>query len=438
MIVMAVAVCSSCSKEDEMETIKNVAKLDKFEAYALFRGDDSSENTYYVNFFIAYEFESINWDNQIYSSTMRIKYGTDPSLSDAKEIEMYGDWLNYNENETGKLIYAGTVTDNDIDLDADKTYYYQAYMKYGFRNSSETFVLYDKVRTLKYSEQDERFDASKVSLTCDVSFTGVVYDDFYSGILATVGISGDPFDLGVDMSQQDDNIYDIQNVGVLVGENVNEDTEILPEGGDSKLNSESHRYDNNGNRYWYFECGIPSIGKIGVRPYVVINGITIYGDVRYITIEPTKGEAVDLGLPSGIKWASKNLGATNIYDYVGFSYNEIPSDYTLMDFSGTEYDIATTQLGGTWRTPTLNECQELYDNTVHNKTYYNGVEGCLYVGKNGNSIFLPETISNDLYWTATLTTTYDDCYYSAYRFGDYGDTYDCNYNAVNAIRPVCD
>ena len=60
-------------------------------------------------------------------------------------------------------------------------------------------------------------------------------------------------------------------------------------------------------------------------------------------------EWIDLGLPSGLKWATMNVGATNPGDY-GEHYGGSVSK---------EYDAATKYWGGAWRTPTRSEMEEL-------------------------------------------------------------------------------
>ena len=77
-------------------------------------------------------------------------------------------------------------------------------------------------------------------------------------------------------------------------------------------------------------------------------------------------EAVDLGLPSGTKWASCNLGATkpeecggyyawgetdekDVYTEDTYKYYQNGSYVSLgSDISGTEYDVAHLKWGGNW------------------------------------------------------------------------------------------
>ena len=85
-------------------------------------------------------------------------------------------------------------------------------------------------------------------------------------------------------------------------------------------------------------------------------------------------EAVDLGLPSGLKWASFNLGAT--------APEEIGTYYAWKD-------VATETYYGSWRMPTKDEIAELIDNCTYTWTTVNGVNGGCFTATNGNSIFLP-------------------------------------------------
>lgn len=152
-------------------------------------------------------------------------------------------------------------------------------------------------------------------------------------------------------------------------------------------------------------------------------------------------EAVDLGLPSGLLWATCNVGANSPADYgYYFAWGETaPKDYyawetykygiynsdnddvtltkyTLNDGKTTleSMDAATTiYFGGTWRMPTQVEQDELLTQCTWVWTTFNGVNGYRVVGKNGNSIFLPAAgsyhqsrLGNEgkygNYWSASL------------------------------------
>ena len=141
--------------------------------------------------------------------------------------------------------------------------------------------------------------------------------------------------------------------------------------------------------------------------------------------EPTGTENgygyVDLGLPSGLKWATCNVGADSPEDYGDyFAWGETqPKDYyswsTYKYCNGDEYsmtkyctdseygivdnkttlelsdDAARVNWGGSWRMPTLAELDELRNtsNCTWTWTTQNGVKGYKVTSKkNGNSIFL--------------------------------------------------
>ena len=134
-------------------------------------------------------------------------------------------------------------------------------------------------------------------------------------------------------------------------------------------------------------------------------------------------EYVDLGLPSGLKWATCNVGANSPEEYGDyFAWGEVKTkmkyskdnyafchtkeesglwefgygvkkidNYMFLgeDISETQYDVARKKWGGNWRMPTYDEMEELVDNCYWEWTTQNGVKGYKVTGPNGNSIFLP-------------------------------------------------
>ena len=121
-------------------------------------------------------------------------------------------------------------------------------------------------------------------------------------------------------------------------------------------------------------------------------------------IEETKdfAQAIDLGLPSGTKWASCNVGATKPEEYGElFAWGETSTKRTFSDrnyklpqssvndISGTKYDVAHVKWGGGWRMPTKAQFDELTEKCKVSQTSINGVKGVLVKGPNGRSIFLP-------------------------------------------------
>ncbi len=126
-------------------------------------------------------------------------------------------------------------------------------------------------------------------------------------------------------------------------------------------------------------------------------------------------EWVDLGLPSGLKWATCNVGATNPEDFGDyFAWGEITtkSTYTesnsstygktIGDISGNAtYDAARANWGETWRMPTSTEIDELINNCIWEWTIQNGINGYKVIGPNGNSIFFPTADSDCDCWSST-------------------------------------
>lgn len=139
-------------------------------------------------------------------------------------------------------------------------------------------------------------------------------------------------------------------------------------------------------------------------------------------------EYVDLGLPSGLKWAKCNIGAEKETDYGDyFQWGDIVdksnadcswasykycngSDTTIKKYNSESYygtvdnkttldpedDAATQIMGGKWRMPTKDEIYELSINTNREWiTNYNGsgVNGYKLTsnkeGYQNNSIFIP-------------------------------------------------
>ena len=174
-------------------------------------------------------------------------------------------------------------------------------------------------------------------------------------------------------------------------------------------------------------------------------------------------EAVDLGLPSGTKWASCNVGATKPEEYGGYyawgeveekevydesTYKYIPDD-SFVDISGTEYDVAHVKWGGKWCMPTSDDIQELLDNCTYEWTILNGVKGTKFTSKsNSSSIFLPAAgrhlTSSDLnfvgeygyYWSSTKYRYFSDNAY--FLFFD-SDNANCSFNdryVGQSVRPV--
>ena len=152
-----------------------------------------------------------------------------------------------------------------------------------------------------------------------------------------------------------------------------------------------------------------------VKAYATNSEGTSYSEVVSFTTlaESAYNEYVDLGLPSGLKWATCNVGANSPEEYgnyyawgevltkteysssncptFGLTKSELQSQ-GYIDGEGNltaQYDAATLNWGGNWRLPTKAEMQELIDNCTWKWTTQNGVKGYKVTGPNGNYIFLP-------------------------------------------------
>lgn len=124
---------------------------------------------------------------------------------------------------------------------------------------------------------------------------------------------------------------------------------------------------------------------------------------------PSTTPYVDLGLPSGLLWRRRNLGATapedpgyyyswgNVeghaagsgYNFSQEVYDTTPAAAITTNLSLNQ-DAARDYLGAPWRMPTHAEFQELYDNCTHEWTALNGINGVMFTSNvNGNKLFFP-------------------------------------------------
>ncbi len=181
-------------------------------------------------------------------------------------------------------------------------------------------------------------------------------------------------------------------------------------------------------------------------------------------------EYVDLGLPSGTKWATCNLGATRPEDYGDYyAWGEIipnKTEYTSETYKwytngkATKYnksdgkttldpedDAATAKIGADWHIPSMTEMQELVDNCTWRFVNSKGVLGYEVEGPNGNFIFLPSagnyyetelvhTGDRGHYWTSSVSPSHIEYAYSL-NFTTYSQsTGDPDRSYGFTIRPV--
>ncbi len=122
---------------------------------------------------------------------------------------------------------------------------------------------------------------------------------------------------------------------------------------------------------------------------------------EFETIVPIEPSYVDLGLPSGVLWATFNLGAESaissgnyfawgeVHPYMKNTYQD-PGNMDDMDVLAPEYDAARVNWGGDWRIPTKTEMDELKQNCEWEYVTEDGVPCYRFTSnKNNNSILLP-------------------------------------------------
>lgn len=199
----------------------------------------------------------------------------------------------------------------------------------------------------------------------------------------------------------------------------------------------------------------------------VTEDISVYAQYKkgIVTVSGKVGDYpyVDLGLPSGLKWASYNVGATDltesgsyfswgetsakdVYDWSNYKFGSMSAitKYSTTDFNDhvndgktvleAADDAAAVNWGATWRMPTREEVEELMagcdwewvENFPGSGTFKSGMLGTSKT--NGNSIFLPDAQSRYAdeeyytgghYWTASLYNGNYPTEASCLLFGDW-------------------
>ena len=199
---------------------------------------------------------------------------------------------------------------------------------------------------------------------------------------------------------------------------------LYPTDGDNSVKLQNN---NNAGYYYNFRTGVKANrvyyragvdGSAQPLPWTIAN----YNNHEY----------VDLGLPSGLKWAKFNVGAKTEEGTGGYySWAETATKENYSNGNGTtnaldvynisgnaQYDAATANMGGTWRMPTMSEYEELIRECTMTWETVNEVQGVRATGPNGNSIFIPGLsymnnadiaggyLNQCYYWAATSAKTY--------------------------------
>ena len=230
---------------------------------------------------------------------------------------------------------------------------------------------------------------------------------------------------------------------------------------------------------WYVDGNEEPVSKAVEYTFTVSEDVALVARFRGVSTYAGY-EYVDLGLPSGLKWATCNVGATKPEEYGGYyAWGETEekenyewstykwcngsettitkyctdSDYGIVDNKTVlepEDDVATVKWGGDWRIPTKAEQDELRNNCTWSWTTLNSVNGYKVTSKtNGNSIFLPAAGIRDgtglsysgsygYYWSGSLNGSYsNDAYYLYFHSGNFDWYYHSRYYG-RSVRPVYD
>ncbi len=175
---------------------------------------------------------------------------------------------------------------------------------------------------------------------------------------------------------------------------------------------------------------------------------------------------VDLGLPSGLKWGTCNVGASSPEDYgkyYAWGETSYKSKYSssncttyhkeMSDISGNAtYDVARKSWGSSWRLPTYAEFKELLDedNCTWEWTTQSRVNGYKVTSKlNGKSIFLPaaglhgttliyDAGSNGEYWSSTPDGSSTGLAFLLYFSSENHNTNRSGRYTGRSVRPVCE
>ena len=225
--------------------------------------------------------------------------------------------------------------------------------------------------------------------------------------------------------------------------------------------------------------GLLKDNKYYYRTYVKLLDNVFYSNVQSITtLGEKEGEKegeyrkvvnghvfVNLGLPSGLYWATCNVGAETETDYGNYyAWGETTTKSSYTTDNSTWYrkyhsgnltpseDAATANWGKGTRMPTYDEMCELINNCTWEwqKNYNNtSVNGCLVTGSNGQSVFFPaagDRYGSDLhgagsygnYWTSS---PYSNSSTYSYELG-FGNGYVSTYGSTIrssgiSVRAVC-
>ena len=218
--------------------------------------------------------------------------------------------------------------------------------------------------------------------------------------------------------------------------------------------------DSNGN----VQCDIDQL-EIDAKYYCcasfLIGGETIESEIvsfKTNDICPDNHHPHTIDLGTGVKWACCNVDATKPEDYGGYyawgetyekaEYSQDTYAYIYKNEIGTTfytnigtnisksiYDVAYIKMGSDYRMPTITELGNLCNIRPSYWASKNGVEGHIFIGTNGNAIFLPASGSK---LSAIGGFNHEGCYWSSSAYEDYTYyiTFLCAYNETGGTPRV--
>lgn len=174
--------------------------------------------------------------------------------------------------------------------------------------------------------------------------------------------------------------------------------------------------------------------------YLDLGAGVVYGDVESFTTTShslnASSDFVDLGLST--KWCKFNLGTDSEAEYGGyfafaeytgvFNGTDVDNLETAEDVYKTANDIVYRTYGTSAMLPSAEEFEELFTCCSSEWTTQDGVEGVLFTGPNGNTLFLPaagyrtgntvnEAGETGLYFTGSINSSNTD-YALSYSFNE--------------------
>lgn len=178
------------------------------------------------------------------------------------------------------------------------------------------------------------------------------------------------------------------------------------------------------------------------------------GSAEFVNIDAY--EAVDLALPSGLKWAACNVGAKSSEEAGlffqwgsvnghaandGYDYNNNYPEASISANLIPEQDAAHVLMGDDWRMPTRDELSELWMNCDNTQISVNGVVGLMFTSKNnGKTLFFPRVKAHNSFDEGIWSSSYDSNYYAfASRYNEppsaWAYTYRTRGMSIRAVKP---